>query len=276
MPHGRWLITALDLLVIQAAGHKLRETAAFVPYVPGPEPTDPCGQTLTGDGSVTGEWSDGCDSAVDARGHARYYTFTLTQESQVTITLESDDADTYLYLREGEARSGAFLDDDDGSPDTTRSQIQETLTAGTCTIEATTYSTGETGSFTLTIAGLGTTAPAPEPEPSDPCGQTLTGDGSVGGQWVAGCESQQRDGSHARYYTFTLERQSEVTITLESSDADTYLYLRRGEDRSGPFLYENDDHQGSTSVSQVQATLGVGSSPSRPPPTMRGKRAVSP
>ena len=126
--------------------------------LPVPEPTDPCGETLTGDGTVSGEWAQGCDSAVTERGHARYYTFTLGSESAVTITLESSDADTYLYLREGEARSGEFLyqNDDDGG--TTRSTIQETLGMGTYTIEATTYGGGETGSFTLTVSGLGATA----------------------------------------------------------------------------------------------------------------------
>ena len=110
--------------------------------MPEPTPTDPCGETLSGDGSVSGEWASGCESQVAERGHARYYTFTLAQESEVTITLESQDADTYLYLRAGEARSGDFLhyNDDDGG--TTRSTIQETLAAGTYTIEATTYGAG--------------------------------------------------------------------------------------------------------------------------------------
>ena len=58
---------------------------------------------------------------------ARYYSFNLDQESEVTITLtrDSGDTDTYLYLREGQARSGMALheNDDDGS-DTTRSRIR--------------------------------------------------------------------------------------------------------------------------------------------------------
>ena len=112
---------------------------------------------LSGDGRVSGEWAEGCNSEVSGRGYARYYTFTLWAGSYVTITLESSDVDTYLYLREGEARSGDFLYDDDGGG-ITKSQIQETLVAGTYTIEATTYGTKETGSFTLTVAGLGTTA----------------------------------------------------------------------------------------------------------------------
>ena len=113
--------------------------------------TGDCGQTITSDGTVSGQWAAGCDSAVSGRGHARYYSFVLAAESQVTITLESSDTDTYLYLRQGSARSGAFLhenDDHDGS--IAISEIQEHLDAGTYTIEATTYSTGSTGSFTLT------------------------------------------------------------------------------------------------------------------------------
>ena len=225
--------------------------------VTAPPPGDACGQTLTADGTVSGQWAAGCESQERDGRHARYYTFNLAQQSSVTVTLESDDADTYLYLREGEARSGAFLhENDDHQGSLSVSQIQETLPAGTYTIEATTYGAGETGNFTLTVAGLGGVT---APPPGDACGQTLTADGTVSGQWAAGCESQERDGRHARYYTFNLAQQSSVTVTLESDDADTYLYLREGEARSGAFLHENDDHQGSLSVSQIQETLSAGS-----------------
>ena len=121
----------------------------------GTPPTDTCGETLTADGTTNGTWAAGCDSAVSGRGHARYYTFTLAQQSNVTIDLESS-IDTYLYLRDGEARSGAFrLENDDIVSGNTNSQIAATaLPAGTYTIEATTYDTGKTGSFTLTVSGL--------------------------------------------------------------------------------------------------------------------------
>ena len=236
-------------------------TLAITPTIattepPGPEPSDPCGQTLTGDGTVTGEWAAGCNSEAAERGYARYYTLALAQESAVAITLESQDADTYLYLREGEARSGDYLyrNDDDGA--TSRSSIQETLAAGTYTIEATTYGEGETGSFTLTVAGLGATTP-PGPEPTDDCGQALTGDGTVSGEWASGCESEVSERGYARYYSFTAASESEVTITLESADADTYLYLRAGEARSGDYLHQNDD-DGGTTRSQIRETLAAG------------------
>ena len=127
------------------------------PAAPGPEPdpgTDACGETITADGAVTGTWAAGCQSTVSGRGYAQYYSFTLAQQSTVTIELESSEADTYLYLRAGEARSGVFLDEDDDSPDTTRSEIVATLSAGTYTIEATTFAAGATGDFTLPVKGL--------------------------------------------------------------------------------------------------------------------------
>ena len=225
-------------------------------------PADPCLEKLYGDGTTIGQWTNGCDSTVSKRGHALYYGFTLEQESEVTITLESQDADTFLYLRQGaDAKSGAALyENDDHEGSTNVSQIQATLAAGSYTIEATTYGTGESGSFTLTVTGLGGSGAPPEPS-ADPCYRgPLPGDGVYADQWAAGCDSAVSKRGHALYYGFTLEQESEVTITLESQDADTFLYLRQGADaKSGAALYENDDHEGSTSVSQIQETLAAGS-----------------
>ena len=124
-------------------------------------PSDSCRESLTGDGSISGQWTEGCWSEVSGRGYARYYSFTLDFQSAVTITLESQDADTYLYVRRGETRLGDYLYQNDNYDGITKSQVQATLVAGTYTIEATTYSEGKTGSFILTVAGLGATGPAP-------------------------------------------------------------------------------------------------------------------
>ncbi len=259
---------AAGTYTIEATTYEAGETGAFTltvaglggssttPPVPG---SDPCVTPITADGTVPGSWAAGCDSQESGRGYARWYTFTLAQESDVTITLESSDADTYLYLRSGDdARSGAFLYENDDDGGTTKSTIEETLSAGTYTIEATTYEAGETGAFTLTVAGLGGSSTTPPVPGSDPCVTPITADGPVPGTWAAGCDSEVSGRGHAQYYTFTLAQQSDVTITLESSDADTYLYLRSGDDaRSGTFLYENDD-DGGTTKSTIEETLAAG------------------
>ena len=226
--------------------------------MPGPS-DDPCLDALSVDVPVSGEWSSDCEST--ARGsYARYYRFTLTEGSTVTITLESTSADPYLYLRAGEAKSGtaAYENDDIAAGTDTNSEIEATLGAGTYTIEATTYGAGEMGSFTLTLSGLGGgTGTMPGPS-DDPCLDALSVDVPVSGEWSSDCESTAR-GSYARYYRFTLTEGSTVTITLESTSADPYLYLRAGEAKSGTAAYENDDVvPGTDTNSEIEATLGAG------------------
>ena len=86
--------------------------------------------------------------------NSRYYTFTLSQQSAVTIDLESSK-DTYLYLRSGTARSGAALHlNDDLEPGNLNSRISKILAAGGYTIEASTYAAAQAGTFTLTVSGL--------------------------------------------------------------------------------------------------------------------------
>ena len=220
-----------------------------------------CGQTVTEDRAINGEWASGCDSQDLNGRHAQFYTFTLDQQSAVTITLESSVADPFLYLRVGDARSGPHLhlNDDHGGSDS-RSQIAETLDAGTYTVEATTWGAAETGSFILTISGLGATTaqpPASPEPPSDSCLQAVTAKAAIKGEWARGCESQVRPGSYARFYTFTLGHQTKVTIILYSRDVDPSLYLREGNARSGAHLFKGDDWVRRNS-SEIAGTLEAG------------------
>ncbi len=76
-----------------------------------------------------------------------------------------------------------------------------------------------------------------------PCTNEIIDNGTVSGSWAAGCNSQTRERRYARYYTFTLDTESVVTIDLQSS-FNTYLYLRRGNDfrfgRAQYFHYNRD------------------------------------
>ena len=208
--------------------------------------------------AVDGTWAAGCDSKVADRGHAQYYSFTLAQESKVTITLESQDADTYLYLREGETRSGAFiLENDDHLGSTAVSHILGTLPAGTYTIEATTYYIGQTGSFTITVSGSPTTGPGfPHHTCVDNLGQ-LSFDARHHGSWSYHCPSNNRQGHYAHFYTFNLPFQAEVGILLES-DVDTYLYLMEDAGKDGDVLAENDDVEAGNTNSAVTVPLASG------------------
>ena len=132
------------------------------------------------------------------------------------------------------------------------------LSAGPYTIEATTYAENLTGAFTLTISGLsGTTTTDPDPE-TDPCAATPITAGTTDGTWTAACRSQVSGRGYARYFTFTLDQQSDVTIDLVS-DVDPWLFLREGAARSGDAEYDNDDLVPGTNLnSQITETLAAG------------------
>ena len=138
----------------------------------------PCTTQLTDDGATQGEWTDSCESSVASRGFARFYTFQLTQQSDVTIHLTSP-TDTYLYLRKGnDSLSGSSLyQNDDIGGGNLNSRISRTLDAGWYTIEATTYSPGRVDSFQLEITGL--PAQTSEPEISIAAGADVTEGGDA-------------------------------------------------------------------------------------------------
>ena len=102
--------------------------------------------------------------------YARYYTFTLSEASDVTVTLESQ-VDTYIYLLSDAGKDGAELcnNDDhhasdvngekckriaDALAEDTDAGLTASLDSGDYTIEATTWYANKPGSFTLTVSGI--------------------------------------------------------------------------------------------------------------------------
>ena len=163
---GEWL--PLHLWLNPATGQEERRhthVARFLGFyiVTGYYEPEPCVNPIDGSGTHTGSWGD--DSCVsetrpndaDDGGtagetyYARFYTFTLDEVSDVTVTLKSDK-DTYLYLLDGHRKSGSVeAENDDIDSDNRDSRIAKRLDAGRYTIEATTFDKETTGSFTLEV-----------------------------------------------------------------------------------------------------------------------------
>ena len=228
-----------------------------------PPATDGCFQSvgaLTAAVTRNGTWTGDCASTHQSGRYARFYSFTLNQQTEVEINLTSAQ-DTYLYLLRGADANGTVVtDNDDIESGNTNSRITRTLSAGTYTIEATTYSEGVTGDFTLSIVPTGVTAPLP----ADACEYVLTAGaatappgGAISGQWTGDCASTNQAGSYARYYIFTLASDSDMTITLESS-VDTFLYLLEGAGTGGTVIAKNDDVATGNTNSQIREFLSAG------------------
>ena len=203
--------------------------------------------------SRTGSWTAACDSTRREGSYAFYYPFTLSQEAEVQIDVTSSQ-DTYLYLLAGELESGeVLLENNDVTPDSHDSRISSILKPGDYTIEVSTYSAGETGDFTLTVVAL--------PDEDDGCAEdlgVLADEFSLSSNWSEDCSSFNREGSFARFYTFTLEQQTKVQIDVASS-WDPYAYLIEGPRRTGQVIDENDDiESGIIRNSRIIADLPAG------------------
>jgi pimeloyl-ACP methyl ester carboxylesterase len=201
-----------------------------------------CLQTAALNATTAGSWTNACAST-----HARYYTFTLTTPARVQIDLASV-TDTYLFLLNGGATNGNILVQDDDGGDGNNSRIVRNLSPGTYTIEATTFSAGRTGSFTL---GIRTTDAAAG------CISPLALNATTGGAWTDDCASVHRSGRYARFYTFSLSSFQEIQIDLSSPSVDSFLYLLQGSGTTGPVLFSDDDSGGSNN-SRIRATLAPG------------------
>ena len=215
---------------------------------------DPCVESLSGSGSANGSWTSACLTANPPNAfdyYARFYTFTLDAASDVTITLSSDATAPYLYLLDGAGKTGA-IKRETGAANTSAATITETLQPGTYTIEATTFYAETPGAFTLEFAAT--------PAPAATCAETLSGNASVNGAWVAGCLSanppNDRD-YYARFYTFTLDAAAQVTVTLSSADTAPYLYLLDGAGTTGAIKRETGD--ANASAATITESLQPGS-----------------
>ena len=107
--------------------------------------------------------------------YARYYSFRVSGSTEVTIELTSSE-DTYLILLIGSGKSGAVVEENDdiNRPSNLNSRIVRTLSAGSYTVEATTYEGETAGDFTLTIRVPTDVVPTPTPTPTPTATTTST------------------------------------------------------------------------------------------------------
>ena len=135
-------------------------------------PYDPCLEDLgeiddSREIEVEGTWVISCVSDRSAeqgtgKRYARFYTFEITEDSNVSIELTSSDVDTYLFLTEGVGRDGDLVDENDDVEGTNSLIEVEDLAAGEYTIEATTFEAGKSGDFEL-VLGIEITSRTPDP-----------------------------------------------------------------------------------------------------------------
>ena len=98
-------------------------------------------------GSIT---ASGEASLSRAGGKACYYLFTLAAQTTVRATMMGDNGlDTWLTLWRADSTQVAFNDDSGGL--VYKSEVYQSLPAGTYVVECCTYNSAASGTFTLTL-----------------------------------------------------------------------------------------------------------------------------
>jgi hypothetical protein len=175
------------------------------------------------------------------------YEFEGAPGQHVAIDLLSSTFDTYLILTDP---AGKQTENDDSDDDSSvgHSRIEADLTeAGTYRVLVTSYETGESGAYALTID------PSAESDGGAPPTRdvaTLSVGGPVSGQLENG-DHRFDAGEYHDTYVFDGEDGETVRIELSSTEFDTYLALvtPSGEEIA------NDDFEGDTGRSVIELTL---------------------
>lgn len=201
--------------------------------------------TLRVDQPVSGELS----SADPARQGGQYFeswTFEGSAGDSITLELNSADIDTFLIL---EAPDGSAESNDDISRRDTDSRINMILPdSGTYRVLASSYLAGAEGLYTLSLRR------ADRSQVPEPPTQT-TSDGLALGAAVDGRlgrrDAQLGSGEYYDTIVFSGRAGQGITLTMESSNFDTYLMLRG----PGDLSIDNDDADGTNS--RIETTLPV-------------------
>jgi hypothetical protein len=170
------------------------------------------------------------------------YEYRFEAGQEVAIVLSSLEFDAYLIVT---APSGEEFVNDDFENQFGMARLDfEAKETGVYTIAATSYEAGETGAYQLAISD-GKKAIDPQ---TGNLGASI-GEGSMIGQLAQG-DTVLADGSYVDYYTITLERGQELSVSALSADFDVYIGLIKP---SGEILEANRSDDGTTASLSTRA-----------------------
>ncbi|HWV56874.1 MAG TPA: DUF4344 domain-containing metallopeptidase [Longimicrobiales bacterium] len=198
------------------------------------------------------------DPRLTDNSHYHLYLYRGQPGEQITITMRSTVFDAYLYG--GREENGQFVSEtfDDDSGGGTDARITAVVgPSGTYAIRANTFSGNQTGPYTIVVETSGGGAQgaggAQLPQGYSPIGanQTLSAT-------FVGSDPRLTDNSHYHMYLYRGQPGEQITITMRSSEFDTYLSGGRVQD--GAFIQEaaNDDGAGGTDSQLTAVTDAAG------------------
>ena len=143
---------AAGVYTVEAATYFAGQTGDFTLSVRPLQHTEDLGTLAATVDRSNSAWTSDHQSTQRTGSHARFYTFTLAEETHLVINLTSPlDPDLYVL----DSNGTVVANNDNVTTRNLNSRIDQNFGAGTYTIEATTYFPGQTGTFHLSIGYFG-------------------------------------------------------------------------------------------------------------------------
>lgn len=213
---GTYLLVAQSFSEDGLGGYTLALRAA-------PEATTGQARPIAPGQTVTGELAETDNADPEEDRYYDLYTFTGRPGQRITLTMESEDFDTYLNL--GRMENGEFVSlatDDDGGEEGTNSRVSHQLEeGGEYAVRATSFSDAS-GAYTLTLRERVARAPAP-PRP-------LSAGQEVNGRLDEDDATLETDGSYYELWSYQGRAGEQLRIRMESDEFDTYVAIGRMEE----------------------------------------------
>jgi RHS repeat-associated protein len=167
-----------------------------------------------------------------------WYIFTVTNTTQINISLCGSNFDTYLHLLDGGGNEIASNDDSGPLCSGLQSSIQITLSPGTYSVVAEGYS-DLYGNIVLGISSTGL-LPGTTLATAIDAGTLSTPFTDTKNNSSSGCfQNLMGQPSNEIYYKFTLNASAEVSLSHCGTAFDTYMHLL---DANGTEIASNDDN----------------------------------
>ena len=121
------------------------------------------------------------------------------------------------------------------------------------------FTSGASYTITLTLGSSSAATPTPPATRSNSCVislGTVSSSAEQDGSWDSSCKSANREGSYAKFYTFTLSSMSKVQVDLTATSAkNPYMYLLKGSGSGGTEMASDDDGGPKNSDSRIAIQL---------------------
>jgi hypothetical protein len=167
--------------------------------------------------------------------------FPAAQAEEFVVTSTAIDAFAYLFDAAGNV---VAIDDDDEATSSSNSVMRVFAPAGQYTVGVSSYNPGEVGAYQLTSRAMTTVTGCDDRGWIVP-GVTVSGT-------LTSTDCRDTDNTLIEYYPIVLRPGQQVTITMQSSAFDTYLFLYNSD---GTTVASNDDFSGTNSRIVYTATV---------------------